>query len=146
MQVILCPSRSYERLTHGREHRAPSRRDQEAAGIPQNDRAGARYHRTGCRQEANARIGNEAGLPNRLRNLAMIHMARCRVSPVTRRPQPCSISGSVSAVSRVWQGRIVLMAGSPPVWLARSEEHTSELQSLTNLVCRLLLEKKKKKK
>src|SRR5438046_8640174 len=30
-------------------------------------------------------------------------------------------------------------AGNP-----RSEEHTSELQSLTNLVCRLLLEKKKK--
>src|SRR5437016_11148027 len=30
------------------------------------------------------------------------------------------------------------------VWtrLVRSEEHTSELQSLTNLVCRLLLEKK----
>src|SRR5438093_2833709 len=27
--------------------------------------------------------------------------------------------------------------------LVRSEEHTSELQSLTNLVCRLLLEKKK---
>src|SRR5258706_7774775 len=32
-------------------------------------------------------------------------------------------------------------AGAP----VRSEEHTSELQSLTNLVCRLLLEKKKKK-
>src|ERR1019366_4953653 len=31
-------------------------------------------------------------------------------------------------------------AGTP-----RSEEHTSELQSLTNLVCRLLLEKKKQK-
>src|SRR5438093_13601398 len=32
------------------------------------------------------------------------------------------------------------------IWqLLRSEEHTSELQSLTNLVCRLLLEKKKKK-
>ena len=27
--------------------------------------------------------------------------------------------------------------------LIRSEEHTSELQSLVNLVCRLLLEKKK---
>src|SRR5438093_9820035 len=27
--------------------------------------------------------------------------------------------------------------------MIRSEEHTSELQSLTNLVCRLLLEKKK---
>src|SRR5258706_5548699 len=30
-----------------------------------------------------------------------------------------------------------------PMRTARSEEHTSELQSLTNLVCRLLLEKKK---
>src|SRR2546427_1422992 len=29
--------------------------------------------------------------------------------------------------------------------LARSEEHTSELQSQSNLVCRLLLEKKKQK-
>src|SRR5947199_5651504 len=30
--------------------------------------------------------------------------------------------------------------------LQRSEEHTSELQSLRHLVCRLLLEKKKKKR
>src|SRR5207302_3737135 len=30
-------------------------------------------------------------------------------------------------------------------WMRRSEEHTSELQSRENLVCRLLLEKKKKK-
>src|SRR5438093_5207806 len=34
--------------------------------------------------------------------------------------------------------------GARPIAI-RSEEHTSELQSLTNLVCRLLLEKKKKK-
>src|SRR5688572_31326054 len=33
-----------------------------------------------------------------------------------------------------------------PGILTRSEEHTSELQSQSNLVCRLLLEKKKKKK
>src|SRR6266571_9546159 len=32
-----------------------------------------------------------------------------------------------------------------PCWTDRSEEHTSELQSHVNLVCRLLLEKKKKK-
>src|SRR5437016_12066072 len=32
---------------------------------------------------------------------------------------------------------------SPRKLRVRSEEHTSELQSLTNLVCRLLLEKKK---
>src|SRR5260370_10875774 len=31
----------------------------------------------------------------------------------------------------------------PPATLSRSEEHTSELQSHLNLVCRLLLEKKK---
>src|SRR5258705_5878229 len=30
-------------------------------------------------------------------------------------------------------------------WVHRSEEHTSELQSLRHLVCRLLLEKKKKR-
>src|SRR2546428_6361875 len=33
----------------------------------------------------------------------------------------------------------------PGLKLARSEEHTSELQSRSDLVCRLLLEKKKKK-
>src|SRR5688572_31032505 len=32
----------------------------------------------------------------------------------------------------------------PPCAHGRSEEHTSELQSQSNLVCRLLLEKKKK--
>src|SRR5947207_10880517 len=37
----------------------------------------------------------------------------------------------------------VQVAGGP---LPRSEEHTSELQSHSDLVCRLLLEKKKKKK
>src|SRR5947208_11472528 len=30
------------------------------------------------------------------------------------------------------------------IWIRRSEEHTSELQSPDHLVCRLLLEKKKK--
>src|SRR5256885_6498986 len=34
--------------------------------------------------------------------------------------------------------------GAPAERLQRSEEHTSELQSPCNLVCRLLLEKKKK--
>src|SRR5688572_32879227 len=38
-----------------------------------------------------------------------------------------------------------LLAGAPGIETARSrsEEHTSELQSQSNLVCRLLLEKKK---
>src|SRR5438034_8557832 len=38
----------------------------------------------------------------------------------------------------------LLASATAPFW--RSEEHTSELQSHSDLVCRLLLEKKKKKK
>src|SRR5256885_6708260 len=38
------------------------------------------------------------------------------------------------------------VCGSGPSLASRSEEHTSELQSPCNLVCRLLLEKKKKTK
>src|SRR2546427_9003645 len=41
----------------------------------------------------------------------------------------------------------VVVSGCTTVWIganARSEEHMSELQSQSNLVCRLLLEKKKK--
>src|SRR5258706_8532494 len=60
----------------------------------------------------------------------------------------CSVAGlrRTRAVGRQRQ-----LGGRPGKRLApprqlRSEEHTSELQSLTNLVCRLLLEKKKKKK
>src|SRR5262249_61517692 len=41
-------------------------------------------------------------------------------------------------------GEVPLVVKSPQqIFGRRSEEHTSELQSLTNLVCRLLLEKKK---
>src|SRR5437588_11867312 len=39
-----------------------------------------------------------------------------------------------------------LRTGAGPPRYGRSEEHTSELQSHSDLVCRLLLEKKKKKK
>src|SRR5690606_41316421 len=34
------------------------------------------------------------------------------------------------------------VSDGPGAWVVRSEEHTSELQSRENLVCRLLLEKK----
>src|SRR2546427_5196892 len=46
---------------------------------------------------------------------------------------------------RGWTERYGLKFGKDPSVLDRSEEHTSELQSQSNLVCRLLLEKKKKK-
>src|SRR2546426_9393406 len=44
--------------------------------------------------------------------------------------------------ARVLRVPVVLTSTAP---MMRSEEHTSELQSPCNLVCRLLLEKKKKK-
>src|ERR1019366_10774494 len=50
-----------------------------------------------------------------------------------RSRRPWGPSGSPSATAQ------------SPCKGSRSEEHTSELQSLTNLVCRLLLEKKKTK-
>src|SRR5438067_13369600 len=47
-----------------------------------------------------------------------------------------------------WQERLAEDVGNLRAaadWFERSEEHTSELQSRFDLVCRLLLEKKKKK-
>src|SRR2546429_2778130 len=52
--------------------------------------------------------------------------------------------------SRIREARLPQISGSPfsafrSARVSRSEEHTSELQSRLHLVCRLLLEKKKKK-
>src|SRR5687767_15458776 len=51
---------------------------------------------------------------------------------------------------RSWQRRFAhsaaIASASGRIAASRSEEHTSELQSLAYLVCRLLLEKKKKTK
>src|SRR2546430_13379730 len=50
---------------------------------------------------------------------------------------PVSLCRRISMGAGVWAVRSTLRR-------VRSEEHTSELQSQSNLVCRLLLEKKKK--
>src|SRR5207302_9744920 len=68
----------------------------------------------------------------------------------------------IAWIRSIWPGRLVLKGildpedarealktGADAVVVSnhgRSEEHTSELQSRENLVCRLLLEKKKRKK
>src|SRR2546427_8468585 len=66
----------------------------------------------------------------------------------------CGISSGANVVAAIKLGtrhpkmkRIVTMicdSGQRYFSTERSEEHTSELQSQSNLVCRLLLEKKKK--
>src|SRR2546425_7283261 len=45
---------------------------------------------------------------------------------------------------QAWRRHLPASAARAPTRPSRSEEHTSELQSLAYLVCRLLLEKKKK--
>src|SRR5205823_14833546 len=59
---------------------------------------------------------------------------RRRHDRVSQRAPPCQLGGAVSRKQRERR--------QAPT---RSEEHTSELQSLAYLVCRLLLEKKKKR-
>src|SRR6476661_10734501 len=53
------------------------------------------------------------------------------------------ISAFVGARSKVPSPALAVFRDWPPSRCRRSEEHTSELQSHLNLVCRLLLEKKK---
>src|SRR2546430_7537689 len=55
--------------------------------------------------------------------------------------QMCGVEGYVESIAT---GLMAGMHVAAMVSGARSEEHTSELQSQSNLVCRLLLEKKKK--
>src|SRR2546427_9606407 len=65
-----------------------------------------------------------------------------------RASEPRDRKGAVALRHRPRQVRVLrlLCRGVSRRRHPRSEEHTSELQSQSNLVCRLLLEKKKKKK
>src|SRR2546425_1989183 len=81
-------------------------------------------------------------------------MARILARGGARRPQRPEAEGAegsspschIRNVQVSVASSISLASGLPIPWPAlRSEEHTSELQSLAYLVCRLLLEKKKKR-
>src|SRR5205085_6316406 len=89
------------------------------------------------------------GLKERLGSRAVIPDAVCIMS-----------ARAGGEISRLPLGEAASSAAGAPYWVVhradlqaelaasprRSEEHTSELQSQSNLVCRLLLEKKKKTK
>src|SRR6266700_7003392 len=74
-----------------------------------------------------------------------------RMRPVAARWRFCDAhNGGVDEADLIWNRAALDDGGASPgagdmalaAVLARSEEHTSELQSRENLVCRLLLEKK----
>src|SRR2546427_4978873 len=65
-----------------------------------------------------------------------LYKKKMRAATASAKPSPPPVEPPLSPAS----------AASVSKNLARSEEHTSELQSQSNLVCRLLLEKKKNEK
>src|SRR5260370_16923192 len=67
------------------------------------------------------------------------------VSPAASSRPDMSMIGSSSAVIADMSARCGLQGGLDAGRGERSEEHTSELQSHLNLVCPLLLEKKKRR-
>src|SRR5438105_12682273 len=74
---------------------------------------------------------------------AQIRNISCQIAACSA-PEPAFSQELYSSRSLMALGR---SGGSPALPLvSRSEEHTSELQSRVDLVCRLLLEKKKKEK
>src|SRR5262249_60917459 len=87
-------------------------------------------------------VGNVADW-DRIREIADAHGLRvvedsCDVLDAWLRGERTGTRADVSVTSFA-RGHAITAAGNGGL---RSEEHTSELQSLTNLVCRLLLEKK----
>src|SRR5438093_5154468 len=100
----------------------------ESRTAPQGIPAAPRVSITSCFVRFSVHPSTSASSSS-LRATRPIRSASVGSSPISGRPR---IFEKVFHISRVAQ------------WM-RSEEHTSELQSLTNLVCRLLLEKKKKK-
>src|SRR2546429_5281826 len=81
----------------------------------------AKYHESASRSGSN---GSAASLPSAF------------LSRISTRPSASS--------SCFWHSRDRATPSSKSFMASRSEEHTSELQSRLHLVCRLLLEKKKK--
>src|SRR2546430_4654767 len=64
-----------------------------------------------------------------------------RVTSLIRSSRACAAR---MVATRSWSGLWNSSVGPQSGYAFRSEEHTSELQSQSNLVCRLLLEKKKR--
>src|SRR5207302_4237774 len=83
-----------------------------------------------------SRLGLEHRVPQRLPDRLVEHPRRVLRGASLVREEPCDLvrRHGFEPVSGTVQ---------PQLAAERSEEHTSELQSRENLVCRLLLEKKK---
>src|SRR2546429_7358937 len=78
------------------------------------------------------------------RSFSLANLCRLWIGKSTRRhpeshAEPTCSQTRLAAIPKLFLSH----RGVKSVWLWRSEEHTSELQSRLHLVCRLLLDKKK---
>src|SRR5688572_32745329 len=103
---------------------------------------------TACSWQCGSTAGRQEGGENAYR-LTLIEISSVRCGNVSYSSPPLPAEPKRGAVNQ--PHRVVNSDPGParfPLFVAfvacvRSEEHTSELQSQSNLVCRLLLEKKK---
>src|SRR5688572_32685404 len=86
-------------------------------------------------------LGYFAGESAEVRNKLLSYLARVMPSSAID-----LVHTTLNEITQARSGSKLSLGLLAALWAARSEEHTSELQSQSNLVCRLLLEKKKKKK
>src|SRR4051812_49716584 len=80
----------------------------------------------------------------RLRRHPLLHPQPLQGHGADRQSPPTQARLLAQRLAGPLAGRVQLRSKGGNVSALRSEEHTSELQSHVNLVCRLLLEKKKK--
>src|SRR2546427_7408547 len=151
-----------DRVASGVEWRAsPTGRRRSVGTLPGHDRGDAEHERQdGCRNPRarphpppavngnNASRISSARCHRSARDLARARPIRAASSPGTSRRKPRKsggawcwcMSSTAAALGEENGGRPARHSNRT----TRSEEHTSELQSQSNLVCRLLLEKKKR--
>src|SRR3989454_1807814 len=135
------------RIDPSEKHRSATRNTPQTARISRHGREGISYPfltRGGKYLPAPERAKNPLQSPFRVG-----FPARTRPFPsVSLRVPPCSVpprsrSSLFCRRARICRTSPPRLPPRPRSRSARSEEHTSELQSPCNLVCRLLLEKKK---
>src|SRR6266849_10435499 len=93
-------------------------------------------------QESQVNMGNQT---DRFRTDLMTQRSKRRALPIDRmvRPAESGLAENLSSALRAADAEFGQILHEVEE-ISRSEEHTSELQSRVDLVCRLLLEKKKK--
>src|SRR5216683_4416945 len=109
--------------------------------MPSAGMAAIRYWRMAARSSRGAR----PLLSRRRARSKALRLRRCPLHDDAGPPPRhvmTSDPGRISSAARFFYD---IHRGKKPLPPTRSEEHTSELQSRSDLVCRLLLEKKKKK-